>query len=149
MFGIRNSPFVRDEDAADFMIEILDQEAAKEGDPLSQKEKALLRDEFERSTVSHEFHFRAQRLVDAVLKKEQETGQAKLPRSFNCAVEWAGDQEYPYVVWLAENAFGQVRRPLRGWAAAKDALLCIGCGVFIVAAMLLIVGLLGLMGFLR
>lgn len=149
MAWIRISPFGRDEDVAKFMISIVANEAAAEGIPLMDEERKSLREE--QPKVTPEFDRRMRRLVGRIFKREEESGESKNPRSFSGAIEWAGDQEYPYVVQICESEASRIFpfQPLRGWQRAKDLFLCIGCGLLVVLVMLAVVGILGITGVLK
>lgn len=131
------------------MISIVANEAAAEGVPLTDKERKYLREE--RPDVTLEFDRRMRRLVEKIFKRDKESGESKNPRSFSGAIEWAGDQEYPYVVQICESEASRLfpYRPLRGWQGVKDLVLCICSGLLIVLLMLAVVGVLSMFGVLK
>jgi hypothetical protein len=147
MFLIRKNPFRPDEDAADFMIEMVNREAAAEGEPLSAEERQQLRAEFNPKglTFSYEVDQRLRRLVRQVLEREVATGEEDSPRGFSSAIEWAADQEYPLVAHLAIEVCGEHpewRRERTGWEKFKDGLRCLGCAVVLIIVLGLVSALL-------
>ncbi len=103
MISIRKSPFRPDEDPKLLMIEEVAREADGIGESLAEAERKLLASEGTRD-VGGKTDVRLRELVRGILRREAEIREwERNPRCFSAAVEWAGDQEYPYVVQLAED----------------------------------------------
>lgn len=152
MGWIRKTPFSRDEDAAAHMISILGREAESQGQPLTQQEVKLLRKEFEpMKQLPGEFAQRTKKLIRGVLERERGSGEHANPRSFSSSLEWAGDQEYPYIVQLTEEVSREIAPPipLTGWARVKDKIQLVACGIALVLVMFVVVAILRLLGFLK
>ena len=144
MRWIRKSPFGRGEDPVKFMVSLLSQEAGRSGIPLSEAEERILASEFApRLPIAEGLHERTKRLIAQILQRERETPQEERTKSFVSSIEWAGDQNYPNIVAIAEEVItgrglGQMP-PLRGRAWLKDRTKLIGCAFVAVLFIFLIV----------
>ena len=107
MWPIRKSPFGRHEDPTEHMVALLSNEAEIGGAPLSDADKKILASDATLSgPVPEELRARTSRLIELLVEK----GKAQVsdskgdPKSFLRTLEWAGDQDYPNIVALTEDA---------------------------------------------
>ena len=107
LWGIRSSPFRRDEDIPAFLVSFLGREATAEGKPLTEQEKAVLCAAGQHTSLLPELRVRALRLIQRVMEKN-ESHSAQDPRTFMTGMEWA-EMEDTLVVELAEIVLGKVR----------------------------------------
>jgi hypothetical protein len=149
MNWIRKNPF-GDEDPLEIMIGCVAAEAKEQGKELTGEDVALLRAEYyvvdpENDTkVDRSAELRYMALVKAVLEKEaaSETGSKR----FTNAIEWAGDQQYPYVVALAELCItGEDPGPRVRRGRLADQFFLLATGLAVVLAMFLIVTIVGIL----
>jgi len=104
MTFIRRNPF-RDVDPKMTMIDVVAAEAADEGHALSENERSWLACERPKE-LPPDARERLKGIIEKIIERERWSEEARNnPRSFINAIEWAGDQEYPYVVELAEEVF--------------------------------------------
>jgi|HubBroStandDraft_6_1064221.scaffolds.fasta_scaffold745816_1 hypothetical protein len=141
---IHKSPFGRDEDPARYMVSLLSQEAVRSGIPLSEAEERILASEYVPSQpIDEDLHERTKRLIAQTLQRERETPAGEDTKSFRSSIGWAGDQNYPNIVAVAEEVItgGGLGRipPLRGRAWLKDRTKLIGCAFVAVLVMFLVV----------
>jgi hypothetical protein len=138
---IRKYPF-GEEDALDIMLEFMDFEAQRNGLPLTEEEKQLLRSETPK--VAPDQEPRLLGMVKAILEREMSSDQSPdyKKRNFGNAIEWAGDISYPYVVQLAERASGRASVSTRSKLGYLVRLVM--TGLVIVFIMLLVVGIVGI-----
>ena len=145
MFCLRKTPFGRQEDPIQHMVELLSIEAANEGVPLSDKDKEVLASEvIPGAPISAELQNKAKKLIEEILKREQARGRDEDPKNFGNSLEWAGDPDYPNIVMLTEEVIssGASLRglpPLHGWRRVKDRFQLLGCGLSLVLALFLLV----------
>jgi len=143
MFSIRKSPFAKHEDPVEHMMLLLSKEAEDAGTPFSTDEKKILRSE--RTTgesVPEELREKSTKLIAQLLRKEQTRDADNDPKRFNSSLEWAGDGEYPNIVALTEEVimsggFGGL--PQHGRRLVKDQMYLVGCALFVVLLMALLV----------
>jgi len=140
MFRFRKCPF---EDPLEFMVSVVAKEAEAEGKPLTDEEKQKLREDG-RSRPVDEFEVRIKRLVRQIVDREAREGVAEAPVSFNGAIEWAGDADYPFVVQIAEGVYclePDLQPPLRGRQRVIDVLQCVGCAVLLILLLMVASGI--------
>ena len=71
MKWIRKSPFGRQEDAAEHMIELLSQEADRHGTPLNETEKKMLASESgRREPFPEDLRMRLHKLIGEILERD-------------------------------------------------------------------------------
>src|SRR5271157_5318606 len=138
-----NSPFGRDEDPLDHMVELLSDEAIKDGAPLTGRDREILARENSRLEPMPEvLRQRAKDLIMRIFEAEPFDEWERDPKCFSCSLQWAGDGRYPNIVALAEEVACDLARPsppLRGRKKVIDAVQLIGCAVLLVLLMLAIV----------
>jgi hypothetical protein len=126
------------------MVSLLSQEAVRSGIPLTEAEERILVAEFVPGLpITEDFHERTKRLIGQILQRERETPLEERTKSFVSSIEWAGDQNYPNIVAIAEEVItggglGPMP-PLRGRAWLKDRTKLIGCAFFAVLCLMLII----------
>ncbi len=144
MRWIHKSPFGSGEDPVKFMVSLLSEEAVLSGISLSEAEERILASEFApRLPIAEDLHERTKRLIAQILQRERETPQEERTKSFVSSIEWAGDQNYPNIVAIAEEVItgrglGPMP-PLRGRAWLKDRTKLIACAFVAVLFIFLIV----------
>jgi hypothetical protein len=138
-----NSPFGRDEDPLDHMVELLSDEAIKDGVPLTERDREILARENSRLEPMPEvLRQRAKDLITRIFEGEPLDEFGRDPKCFSCSLQWAGDGRYPNIVALAEEVACDIARPsvpLLGWKRVKDKLQLVGCGLLLVLLMFAIV----------
>jgi len=147
MKWIRKSPFGRQEEAAEHMVELLSQEADRHGTPLNDMEKKMLASESGRG-VPEDLRIRSHKLIEEILEREKSTDIKDDPKSFLASFEWASDNAHSQIVALTEEVitgggFGHLP-PLHGRRWIKDRAQLIGCGLLLVLIVMLIVATCGL-----
>jgi hypothetical protein len=149
MKWIRKSPFGRQEDAAEHMIELLSQEADRHGTPLNETEKKMLASESSRrESIPEDLRMRLHKSIGEILEREKAKDIKNDPKSFLASFEWASDNAYPEIVALIEEVitgggFGPLP-PQHGRRWIKDRAQLIGCGLLLVLIMMVIVAICGL-----
>ncbi len=150
MFGIRKSPFDRHEDPIKHMVALLAEEATNAGSPFSEEEQKILgREVIPGESIPEEFRQKTKKLIEQILKREQEAEASKDAKNFGNTLEWAGDPDYPNIVALTEEVICEGRSheglpQLHGWRWSKDRLRLIGCAFSFVLFMFLVVIVFGL-----
>ncbi len=150
MFGIRKSPFDRHEDPVEHMVALLSEEAANVRTPFSEEEKKILgREVIRGESIPEGFRQKAKKLIEQILKREQEAEASKDAKNFGNTLEWAGDPDYPNIVALTEEVVTEGRSReglprLHGGRWSKDRLQLIGCAFSVVLFMCLAVAVFGL-----
>jgi hypothetical protein len=143
------SPFGRDEDPLHHMVELLSDEAIKDGVPLTERDRELLARENSRLEPMPEvLRQRAKDLITLIFEAEPFDEFERDPKCFSCSLQWAGDGRYPNIVALAEEVACDIARPsapLYGWKLVKDNLQLVGCGLLVVLLMFAIVAVTGLL----
>ena len=140
---IKRSPFGRDEDPLDHMVELLSVEAIKDGVPLTERDREILASAEPMPEILRQ---RAKDLITRIFEAEPFDDWERDPKCFSCSLEWAGDSRYPNIVALAEEVACDIARPsapLHGWKLAKDKLQLVGCGLLLVLLMFAIVAVAG------
>lgn len=138
VISFRKSPFRRDEDPKLLMIEEVARQGDRVGKPLTDAEKELLASSGQ--GMDTETDLRLRELIRGILKCEAETREwERDPRCFSASIEWAGDQEYPYVVQLAEEVGKSLQSELpasqpSGKDLASLALTVLGLAMLVVVA---------------
>ncbi len=100
------------------MIRAVEEEAARSGAQLTREERNRLESSGtggQALSLGDATDHRLRALVASVISREWQSGYAAPPGSFVNAVGLAGDQEYPYVVQLAEDEI-RARQPKRTFA---------------------------------
>jgi hypothetical protein len=127
------------------MVELLSEEAMKDGVPLTESDKKILASESsERSCLEpmpEALRRRVKELIVRIFQAEPFDEFDRDPKCFSCSMQWVDDDgRYPNIVALAEEVVRE-RQPasLSGWKLVKDKLLLWGCGLLVVLLMLAIV----------
>jgi hypothetical protein len=108
MTWLRKSPFKRNEDPVEHMIELLSQQAAHEGTPLTAAEKELLsRDLSGPEGRPEEFRHRMLAMIRRLMSRE--AGEGRNPRSFLATLEWAEDMQAAFIIDLTTNLLREDR----------------------------------------
>jgi hypothetical protein len=92
---IKRSPFGRDEDLLDHMVELLSVEAIKDGVPLTERDREILADVEPMPEILRQ---RAKELIIRIYEAESLDEWDRDPKCFSCSLQWAGDGEYPNIV---------------------------------------------------
>jgi hypothetical protein len=113
------------------MVSLLSEQADRCGIPSS-----------ETVPPSQELRQKALKLIRQIFERERATPSEENPKSFGACLEWV-EPDYPNIAALAEefitsSGFGKAP-PLRGWRWVKERAQLIGCGVFVVLFMFLVV----------
>ena len=140
---VKRSPFGRDEDPLDHMVELLSAEAIKDGVPLTERDREILASAEPMPEILRQ---RAKELITRIYESESLDEWERDPKCFSCSLQWAGDREYPNIVALAEGVACDIARPsapLYGWKRVKDKLQLLGCGLLLVLLMFAIVAVAG------
>jgi hypothetical protein len=140
---IKRSPFGRDEDPLNHMVELLSVEAIKDGVPLSERDREILANVEPMPEILRQ---RTKELVMRIYESESPDERERDPKCFGCALQWAGDGQYPNIVALAEEVACDIARPsapLHGWKRVKDKLQLLGCGLLLVLLMFAVVAVAG------
>jgi hypothetical protein len=139
---IRKSPFRRDEDLVQHLVELLSQEAEKVGTPLTNSEKeALARESSRLEPLPEDLRQRTKELIRGIFEAEPWDSFDADPRSFTNSLEWA-DPSWPNIVALAEEvSSGNAGHapPLHGWKRVKDSVQLVGCALLVVLLMFAVV----------
>jgi len=148
MSWLIKSPFGRDEDPLDHMVQLLSDEAIKDGVPLTEHDREILTRESSRlEPMPDILRQRVKDLIGRIFEAEPLDECERDPKCFSCSLQWAGDGRYPNIVALAEEVACDIARPsapLHGWKLAKDKLQLVGCGLLLVLLMFVIVAIAGL-----
>jgi hypothetical protein len=146
MKWIRRSPFGRQEEAAEHMVALLFQEAERHGNPLTEAERQMLTRE-PPDPLPEDLRIRVTNLIREILSREKATDIGNDPKNFFASFEWASDNAFPQIVALTEEVItsGGVGKvpPLHGRRWIKDRAQLVGCGLLVVAIMMLIVVIVG------
>jgi hypothetical protein len=140
---IKRSPFGRDEDPVDHMVELLSVEAEKYGIPLTERDREILANS---EPMPETLQQQAKELITRIYECESLDEWERDPKCFSCSLQWAGDREYPNIVALSEEVACDIARPsapLHGWKRVKDKLQLAGCGLLLVLLMCAIVAVAG------
>jgi hypothetical protein len=138
MSWFSKSPFGHDEDPVEHMLALLCNEAAKDGTPLTDKDRAILaQGGFDQDAIPEDLRKRVKDLIARILIAESDEFKRD-PKSFNDSIQWA-DPHYPNIAALAEEVAAELGveayPPLRGWARVKDRVQLVGCGCLVVLLM--------------
>ncbi len=132
---IKRSPFRRDEDPVEHMVNLLANEAIKAGSPLSVLEKEILIKEYSIvEPMPEELRERAKQLIARIFEGEPWDEFDRTPKGFSSSLEWADDSRSNIVV-LAHEVACEVARlspPPHGWGLVKDKLQLDGCAVLFI-----------------
>lgn len=142
MSWFSKSPFGHGEDPVEHMLALLCNEAAKDGIPLTDEDRAILAQEgFDQDAIPEDLRKRVKDLIARILITESDSF-TRDPKSFNDSIQWA-DPHYPNIVALAEEVARELGAeaypPLRGWARVKDKIQLVGCGCLVVLLMFIAV----------
>jgi len=133
---IKRSPFRRDEDPVEHLVNLLANEAIKAGSPLSDIDRKILREENPDSdAIPEELRQRAKDLIARVFEAESWDDMERDPKDFGSSLEWASDSRCSNIVMLAEEVACELARPLprlHGWGLVKDRFQLIGCAVLFI-----------------
>jgi len=137
MSWLTKSPFRRDEDPLQHMVELLSEKAEKDGTPLTDSDRAILvKEKSDVEPVPEDLRQRAKELIARMFVEEPWDEFESDPRSFGSSLQWAGDSGCPNIVSLTEEVAGEMRGeafpPLQGWKLGKDRMQLIGCGMLVV-----------------
>jgi hypothetical protein len=126
------------------MVELLAKQAEAAGTPLTDEEKeALLQERSGKNQLPEELRQKAMDLIVKIFEVEDASETAMDPKSFSNSMYWADDAGCSNILALAEQVACETVRtaypPLHGWRLVKDRLQLIGCGIFVVLLMLVIV----------
>jgi hypothetical protein len=140
MSWFTKSPFGREEDPVQHMVELLSAKAEKDGTPLTESDRAILVKEIsDVEPVPEDLKQRAKALIARMFVEEPWDEFESDSKSFGSSLQWAGDLGYTNIVSLAEEVasefIGEAFTPLQGWKLAKDRMQLIGCGVLTVLLM--------------
>jgi hypothetical protein len=109
------------EDPLDRLIELLSEEATKEGTPLTEGDREVLVAESVKP-MPDVLRQRARHLITRILEREPADEVESDQKCFSYALQWAADGRYPNIVALGKEVAGDIARPagLRGWQLFKD-----------------------------
>jgi hypothetical protein len=140
MSWFRNSPFAGSDEAVAHMLALLVAQAEKAGMPLSEGERKLLLEEATPpKIVGEESDEKFRKLIERTFDDEVDPDD---PMSLSNSLQWAGDDQYPKIVALAEEVVrsrSEKFPQLRGRRFMIDRLQLIGCGFATVVLMMLVV----------
>src|SRR5882762_7949454 len=99
MSWLTKSPFGRDEDPIQHMVELLSEKAEKDGTPLTDSDRAILvKEKSDVEPVPEDLRQRAKELIARMFVEEPWDEFESDPRSFGSSLQWAGDSSYPNIV---------------------------------------------------
>ena len=129
------------------MVELLAQQAASAGTPLTDEEReTLIQARSRRHPLPEELRQKATDLIVKIFEAEDNATVGD-PMSFSNAMYWADGEGYPRILALAEDVACDTARatypPLQGWRLVKDRVQLMGCGILLVLLMLAVVFVIG------
>jgi hypothetical protein len=140
MSWIRKSPFTDGIDPTAHMVALLAAYAEKAGTPLSEGERKLLIEGAPPpGIVGEESNEKFRKLIEQAFDDELNPDD---PMSLSNSLQWAGDDQYPRIVALAEKVVrsrSEKFPQLRGRRLMVDRLYLVGCGFAAVVFMMVIV----------
>jgi len=133
---IRKSPFGKNEDPVEHLVNLLANDASKEGSPLSDLDRKILAEENpDNEPIPGELRARAKQLIARFFEAEPWDDLERDPKSFVSSLEWASDSTCSNIVMLAEETACEISGPLprlRGWRLIKDRFQLVGCAVLFI-----------------
>jgi hypothetical protein len=155
---IHRNPFGKEIDPLELMMGAVTAEADRIGEPLSQEEMDLLKSNWRKDRVVPEgLRVRAYMLARTILERERNVGQTTPSRSFGSAIGWAGFDEYPLIVEIAESVvrnapylgpYGYLA-PIRKSSEWRDLASLLGCACLVVLIFFAVIFLLAYLGVLK
>jgi hypothetical protein len=122
-------------------MEMLADEAMKDGLPLTEADKEILVAESVKP-IPEVLRQRAGHLITRILEREPADEDERDQKCFSYALQWAADGRYPNIVALGREVASDMRPAigLHGWRLLKDRLYLVGCGLLVVFLMMAIIG---------
>jgi hypothetical protein len=147
------SPFAPEEDPVGHMMDLINAEAEKAGQPLTQSDLDILSKEHsDLDPIPDDLQQRVRKLIIRVLDEEPWDEFEREVKSFGSSMEWArrwhgAKSSNPNILIFAEQVYWGARykpapNPLKGWALVGDRILVVLCALVLVLSVGIIGGIL-------